>query len=319
MTILNKSSEKTETITSIHLRRMVISAMLLAMGLVMRTFFSVDIPLFGASGLRLSVHGIFTTIPAILFGPVYGAIISGLFDFLGHHLRPQGAYIPWLTLTSALGGFIRGALWMLLKNRKTIFTRVGVASFGVAILLIGLINTDLLSRDGVTGSFYDAYTVEMSINAAGLPVRTIDQEAIDMTDMSLISRMVITRSMNVREPNEMISETIMFLTTAMIGSGVLVLLLLSINLIVDKYLFKGEAPVFTTSLLVAMLTAAILVSTLNTWILRFTLPAWQQLPFSLIWLPRVMQSVATTTVVTYFVVLLLGVCQSHPSLRKWVN
>ena len=316
MTIFQK---KTTPMTGVHLRRLVISAMFLAIALVLRTFFRVDIPLFGASGLRISIHGIFSTIPAILFGPVYGAIVSGLTDFIGFQLRPDGAWIPYITMTAALGGFVRGGLWMLLRSKNTLVMRACVAVFALVMLGTGVANTVALARDGVDGSFFDYYTIEMSQNAAGLPVRTIDHDRIDITGMSPVSRMAITRSLNVREPNEMISEFIMFITTAMIGTGILGFALLLINWAADKFLLKGQAALSTMSLLVAMMSASVLVSTLNTWILRFTIPAWQHLPFSFIWLPRVMQTVATTIVITYFVAVLLGVLKHQPMFKELIK
>ncbi|HBM81036.1 MAG TPA: ECF transporter S component, partial [Clostridiaceae bacterium] len=46
--------------------------------------------------------------PAILFGPLYGGIASGILDVLGYMLKPDGAYIPWLTVTAIAGGIITG-------------------------------------------------------------------------------------------------------------------------------------------------------------------------------------------------------------------
>ena len=311
---------KSEAMTSDHLRRMVISAMFLALALVIRTLFRAYIPLFGESGMRISVHGIFSSMPAILFGPVYGAIVSGLTDFIGFHLSPTGAWIPQLTLSAALSGFVRGSLWMVLRGKSTTVMRSCVAIISVLLLVIGAYNIAALSSDGVNPAFYDAYTLEMSENAQGQPVRTVDYENIDTANMSVVSRMAITRTINNRDPAEGLGEFIIFVTTAMIGSGVFGLLLILVDWSAVKFLLKEHTGVKTMALLLAMMSAAVLTSTINTIVLRQTaFPSWQLLPFSVVWLPRVMQTIASTTVMTYFVAMLLGICERQPHLRKWTK
>ena len=308
-----------EAMSSTHLRRMVISAMFLAIALLIRTMFRMYIPIFGESGMRLSPFLIFSTMPAILFGPVYGAIVAGLTDFIGFHLSPTGAWIPQLTVTAFLGGFVRGGLWMLLRQKSTAITRSCVAIISVLILSIGIFNLNALFIDGLNRNFYDAYTIELSENEQGQLVRTVDAGRIDTTNMFAISRMAIVRSINMRDPAEGLSEFIMFVTTAMIGSGVFGLLLLAVDWAAGKYILKGQTNVPTMSLLLAMIVAGILVSTLNTAAMRTVLPAWQLLPFSVIWLPRVMQAVATTVIMTYFIAILLGICEKQPHLRQWLK
>jgi hypothetical protein len=45
--------------------------------------------------------------------------------------------------------------------------------------------------------------------------------------------------------------------------------------------------------------------------------AWQVLPFVVVWLPRVLQSIATTTIINvYFVALLLGICEKQPHIKR---
>jgi len=295
--------------------------MFLAIALVIRTLFRMYIPIFGESGMRISVHGIFSAMPAILFGPVYGAIVSGLTDFIGFHLSPAGgAWLPHLTATAALGGFVRGGLWMILKRRSTLLMRSSVIFFSAILLGIGIYNTNALSADNIGRDFYEPFTLEMSVNTQGLPVRTIDYDRIDTDGMSMVGRMAVVRTIETREPAEGLGEFITFVTAAMVGSGLFGLLLVSADWAMNKYVIKGEHKVATMSLMLAMMTAAVLVSTINTVILRQTIFAsWQLLPFSAVWLPRVMQTVATTTLMTYFVAMLLGVCERQPHLRQWMR
>ena len=139
---------------SLHTRRIVVSALFLALALVLRTLFRMYVPLMGESGIRLSIHGIFSTAPAILFGPFYGAMTSGLTDMVGHFISPSGAWIPWLTLTAVLGGFTRGWLWIALKNRCAKIMRIILACVGIALIAFGTYNLYAFRADNLTRDFY---------------------------------------------------------------------------------------------------------------------------------------------------------------------
>lgn len=95
--------------------KLTVSALCLALALVLRML-SVMVPLAGVAGMRVSLGGIFATLPALLFGPLYGAIVAGCADGLGYLLKPEGAFLPLLTVTAVLGGALRGWLWMGLKR-----------------------------------------------------------------------------------------------------------------------------------------------------------------------------------------------------------
>ncbi|MCL1936687.1 MAG: folate family ECF transporter S component [Defluviitaleaceae bacterium] len=301
--------------TSLHIRRIIISSMFLALAIVVRTFFRMYIPIFGESGMRLSMHGIFTAMPAILFGPIYGALVSGLTDFLGFHISPSGAFLPQLTLTATLSGFIRGAIWMFIKNRSEKIIKNVIIIFGVSITALGFFNLHNLNTDGITNNFYQNNTIETSYNDAGLLVRTVDNEAIreQMENMSFVSRMAIERTINNRDPVEMLSsETIPMFTTTIIGIGIFSIFLVILNFFVEKYFLKDRKTVPTIPLLIAMLVPAILINTINTFIFMNTLfPSWQAIPFIAVWAPRVIQVTATTVLMTYFVAILLGLLQNQ--------
>lgn len=317
MTLFQRRSA---VMTSDRLRRMVISAMFLALALIIRTLFRTYIPLFGESGLRISVHGIFSVMPAILFGPVYGAIVSGLTDFIGFHLSPTGAFIPQLTLTAALGGFVRGALWMFLRKGSTTVMRIVVLALSIVFIGVGGGNMAALSADGVNRDFYEAYTDGTIENAAGQTVPHVDRESIDTTGMFWISRMAVTRSINANNPANVLDEFLTLMTVTTFGAGAFGLLLVLMDWMANKFLIKDKASMQTMPLLLALMIPAVLISTINTEILRHTaFPSWQLLPFSVVWLPRVMQTMATTTLITYFVAMLLGVCKNQPHLREWIK
>jgi len=302
--------------TSERTKRLVISAMFLAIALVVRTFFRMYIPLFGESGMRIGIHGIFSAVPAILFGPVYGAIVSGLTDFIGFHLSPTGgAWLPQLTLTAALGGFVRGGLWMLLQKRRNARVRDIVVVVSVILLSTGLFGMASFTSDGITRDFYEPYTLGSYVNDEDRTVWLIDREQIDTAQMSTASRMAIYNSIYTENPAARLRDFIMLLST-MIGSGAFGLLLVGVDWLVNRFIIKDETGFSTLSLLVAMMAAAVLVSTLNTMVLRTVLPAWRLLPFTVLWLPRVMQTAATTILMTYIISLLLIALKKSP-YQRW--
>lgn len=88
--------------------------------------------------MRLGISGFFWKMPAILFGPMYGAAVSGLTDLFGYVLKPDGAYIFPVTLTAALGGAMYGFIFRFVKKRSVhsikriyIIVVTMVALFGV--------------------------------------------------------------------------------------------------------------------------------------------------------------------------------------------
>lgn len=116
----------------VHLTKITVTAMCIALATVCRMFLEFMIPVGGANTLRVSVEGIFLTLPAMLFGPVYGGVSSGLMDIIGSILKPAGAYNLLITLAAALLGVLRGLFWKLFEKRSHIFATVfGVVLFGL--------------------------------------------------------------------------------------------------------------------------------------------------------------------------------------------
>lgn len=141
--------------TSALILKISLSAMFLAFAVVCKMFLSIRIPIFGAGGMNITFAGVFTFFPAILFGPLYGGCVSALSDFLGYVFKPDGAYIPWLTLTAFLGGCIKGLLWIALTKAAKYKNRVRLIT-AVCLVLIGAfgISTHVsLISDGVLNGF----------------------------------------------------------------------------------------------------------------------------------------------------------------------
>ena len=92
-------------------------SLFLAMALVLRNF-SYMVFMGGGAGMRLSISGFFWKMPSILFGPMYGAAVSGLTDMFGYVLKPDGPYIFPLSITAALGGAMSGFIFRFAKKRS---------------------------------------------------------------------------------------------------------------------------------------------------------------------------------------------------------
>ena len=287
-----------------NVRRITISAVFLSISLVLKMAFSFSIPMFGQNGMSIGISGIFSMMPSILFGPVYGAIVSGLSDFLGYLLKPTGAYIPLMTLVVAVGGFIRGALWAVLQNKSGKKMRIVVAVCSALLLIVGICNVAFLSVDGINNEFYVH----------------VQKENINIDNMHLVSRMLITRTIDSKDPSGNLATYITFVTAWVIGSAALGILLLIADYFISKKLLHDTHKGQTPQLLIAMIGSGLIVTTLNTLVLRETIfTAWKILPFIVVWIPRVIEEILGNTVKAYFVAMLLGIFRQQRGLNELIN
>jgi len=138
-------------------------------------------------------------------------------------------------------------------------------------------------------------------------------------DLRPISRAALTRSFATIGQTTQISDFISMTTLAPMGAGGFFFLLLLLDFAV-RWVLKDRPLPPVMALILAMMIPAILVSVVNTYILMQTVfTAWQLLPFFVVALPRVLQSMATTTINVFFVSLLLGLCEKQPNLRALIR
>ena len=286
----------------IHLRRLIVSAIFLALALILRAYTSFYIPLFGYGGMRVGLHSMFSMMPAILFGPVYGGIISGLMDLLGFMIRPSGAYLPLMTVIAVAGGFLRGWLWLIFRQMGIWKGRVLIGGFSCLLVLFGIMCFMLLRQSGVDAGFYDGRDIG---------------NGIDLDGMYFIARWAVQRTQIVSDPAGMLDTIITSVTLVPIAAGIFGGLLLGIDILLSKRLGSLSSENENSGgsimpLLIAMLISGMFVNTLNTILLRETLiTSWQQLPFVVVWLPRIVQSVIVTTAYVYGMSFLLGICKQY--------
>ena len=286
--------------TSLYIRRITVSAVFLSIALVLKTAFSFYIPLFGQNGARIDVSGIFSAMPSILFGPVYGAMVSGLADLIGFFLKPTGAYLPQMTLIAAAGGFIRGALWLALRGGSGKHMRAGAAAVSIILLLFGVCNFILLNADGINAHFYDNVSVQN----------------IDTSHMRLISRMLIERTVTAQNPAASLSSYIVLMTTGLVGIAVFGIVLLLADIVISKRFFRDTDNGKIIQLLLAMMISGLIVTTLDTVLLRETIyTSWKVFPFVVVWLPRVITALLSNTIYAYFMALFMGIYKKSLEFR----
>jgi len=280
---------------SVRLRRMLVSALLLAIALVLKTFFSINIPLLGENGMSVGVAGVFSMLPSILFGPFYGAAVSGLSDLMGYLIKPDGAYMPLLTLTAALGGFLRGGIFVWLKNRSEGKLRLAVVILTTLMLMIGLGSMICLKSDGMDYDFY---------------VRVAPEQAIEMTELSPVGRMLVMRTANTKNPTRNLATYIVCLTGAPLAfAGFCAFMLLADWFAAKRIQIEGKTKVNVLAMLLAVLVSGMIVTTLNTVVMRETLyESWKVLPFAVIWIPRAIEELLAGVVKVCCMAMLMGAC-----------
>lgn len=120
---------------TLTIRKITQTALIVAIVLVLRNF-SYMFYFGGGAGMRVGISGFFSVLPALLFGPVYGGLASGMIDILAYFIKPEGGYLPFLTVTAILGGILTGLLWKYAKNISTsLFKKI----FGIVFAVIGMI------------------------------------------------------------------------------------------------------------------------------------------------------------------------------------
>lgn len=133
-------------------------AILLAIGVLLNIMsFPLSVGFFG----RLSFVYMFCYICGILLGPVYGAVVVGIADFIPAMVLPNGgAWMPMITISVAMIAFIVGIV-----NK---YVKLGFgARLTIGIVLAYLISTIVLTPIGEVPLFYlYPYTAAKTLGAA---------------------------------------------------------------------------------------------------------------------------------------------------------
>lgn len=123
-------------------RRLVICALLTALGVVLGGLLSIPAMPLGAYSLKIGLGVLPVILAGVLFGPVYGGMVGGLVDFLQAMIFPKGAYVPFFTIIGVMFGLIPGLFFM--KKREPKFLRILLAVATGQIIGSVICNTALL-------------------------------------------------------------------------------------------------------------------------------------------------------------------------------
>ena len=122
-----------QTPFTLDVRTLVVLAMLTAMEIVLNRFLSINTPI-----LKIGFNFVPVAIAAMLYGPLGGAIVGGLGDYIGAILFPIGQYFPGFTVTAILTGVVLGLfLHKDVESSKWFTLRTAVA-VGINNLILSL-------------------------------------------------------------------------------------------------------------------------------------------------------------------------------------
>ena len=119
--------------TKNRLQSLAYLAVLTAVQIVLSRFCSIS-----TYHLKIGFSFLPVALGAVLMGPLGGAVVAGLGDFLGAILFPIGPYFPGFTLTSAIGGALYGVA--LRKKEQRLRGLIAVVLFNQLVLGL-LVNT----------------------------------------------------------------------------------------------------------------------------------------------------------------------------------
>ena len=122
--------------TRMRTKLVVIMGLLVAMEIVLNRFLSIN-----AWNIKIGFSFIPVVVAAMVYGPLYGAIVGGLGDFLGAIMFPIGQYFPGFTFTAVLMGLV----WGFFLHKEQTLPRI-IAATAINQFILGLfLNTYWIS------------------------------------------------------------------------------------------------------------------------------------------------------------------------------
>lgn len=133
---------ETEKRMNPSVKKLVICALLTAMGVILGGPLSIPAMPLGGYSLKIGLGVLPVILSGVLFGPVYGGMVGGLTDLLQALIFPKGAYMPWFTLVGILFGLIPGLFFI--KRREVKLGRLALSVAAGQLIASVLLNTALL-------------------------------------------------------------------------------------------------------------------------------------------------------------------------------
>lgn len=111
-------------------------AVFTATGILAKYVYTFDFTIPLLPQVNINLVALPAIIASLLFGPLYGALIGGIIDILGHLLHPIGSYLPQVTVMAVLRGLIPGLLFQYFAKLglfKSITLSIGLSQIGVCV------------------------------------------------------------------------------------------------------------------------------------------------------------------------------------------
>ncbi len=271
--------------------------MFLAFAVAIKMLSTFYIPMFGTNGIKVSLGGIFTAFPALLFGPIFGGAASAASDIIGCIINPVGPWNPFITLAAFIGGALKGLIFMELKKKNGKNLKAVFAILLVLVAIFGLFNYyGLKSDEAFFGLFADKDSV------FSREVLLADDDRSLGTNICLALSSSSSDSGFAKK-----FATVANLTThGLVAFSALGLVLLAVSALVSK---KKETGSYIFKIFVSVLVAEFVTTTINTAILIVS--GTVSSAFLIFWIPRVLEGIVVCTVQTYFIGILYGVYESR--------
>ena len=109
-----------------------VSAMLLALSIVLGYFANLSINFLGTNVIKIGFNVVPIVIVAMLYGPVPASIVGACSDIIGYMLAPKGAYIPGFTISMILIGTVYG---LSFYKEKLTLPRVIITELIVSVFI----------------------------------------------------------------------------------------------------------------------------------------------------------------------------------------
>lgn len=233
------------------------TGLFIAIALVVKRF-SYMIYVGGAPGIRISFASIFTTFPAILFGPVFGGMAAGISDIISYILNPVEGYIPWLTVTAILAGVMKGILWKIVKNNNPKVLKVICISVFIVCIVVGSASFGItkLMPESQVAHFINRLGKNRDIFTLGLMLTGV------IGVLLMIVNIMIT---NATKDDGMINNYLKLWVTMMISS----LTVTIINTFILRSFVPGISSIAFSVYLVPRIIKQIIITTINVYIVSF--------------------------------------------------
>jgi len=245
-------------------RKIIQTSLLIALALAVRSL-SVMITFMGAPGMRISFAHVFSRMPALLFGPFFGGLSTGIDDVFGYIIKPEGAYIPLLTLTQILDGVLTGFIFKEFKKAETKRIQTTMWVTFIIIGVIGLVNL-LISK------FYPQSNLALALDSMG---KRKDYLILGLVAVSIIGLMLMLLNYAVKKrfPDSDVHKYYLklLLTFGLVGIPITIL-----NTYILILFIPGLSNIGFTLFLIPRLLEEILMTVIISYISAFLLAVYER-------------------------------------------